>query len=265
MKLATLGEPIPGTANLYSWGDGQVLKLYAKDAPPDGVAHVGRVDRALYRAGLPVPAVGGLIEIEGRLGQVYERIEGRSIAEGLFGAAEGQPGILAELAQVFAEVHADIHACGSIDGLPSQQHLESVAIERVAALLADLKEAVLSAFAGMPAGDRLCHGDYHPFNVLLSPRGPVVIDWNNAHTGNPLEDVARSALILAGVAVSQPELGAAADQFRRAYLDHYFQIRPGDEQQLEAWKPIVAAVRLSDGIPELEQWLLEQIRTGLKD
>ena len=41
-----------------------------------------------------------------------------------------------------------------------------------------------------PERPALCHGDFHPFNVMLSPRGPIVIDWNNAHIGNPLEDVA---------------------------------------------------------------------------
>jgi aminoglycoside phosphotransferase (APT) family kinase protein len=262
-RLAALGEPIPGTANLYPWSDGQVLKLYSEDAPADWVAHVGRVDRALHEAGLPVPSVAELVEIEGRLGQVYERIEGDTIAGRLFAEGAARPERLGELARIFAEVHVDVHAHGPIAELPSQQHLLSGAIRRVAGLLGDVKAATLRALDCMPTGDRLCHGDYHPFNVLLSPQGPTAIDWNNAHFGNPLEDVARTALILAGVVVSQPELGAMADQFRRAYLDHYFQIRPGGREQLGAWMPIVAAVRLADDVPELNEWLLEHVRTGV--
>jgi hypothetical protein len=97
----------------------------------------------------------------------------------------------------------------------------------------------------------------------MSPRGPVVIDWNNAHIGNPLEDVARSALILSGVSMSEPSLRSSIERFTEAYLERYFQLRPDGRQHLAAWQPIVAAVRLSDGIPELQEWLLAQIRTGL--
>ena len=80
MKIASLGDLLPDTINLYAWGDGQVLKLYDPDAPPDGVTWIASVDRALFEAGLPVPAVGETLEIEGCLGQVYERIEGPTIA-----------------------------------------------------------------------------------------------------------------------------------------------------------------------------------------
>jgi aminoglycoside phosphotransferase (APT) family kinase protein len=50
--------------------------------------------------------------------------------------------------------------------------------------------------------------------VLMSSRGPIVIDWNNAHIGNPLEDVARSRLMLSGVAMTEPSLRPALDLFR---------------------------------------------------
>lgn len=45
-------------------------------------------------------------------------------------------------------------------------------------------------------GRRLVHFDLHPDNVLLGPRGPVLIDWTNAHAGRPQDDVALTWLIL---------------------------------------------------------------------
>ena len=184
------------------------------------------------------------------------------MADDLLGTLEANPNRAVQLARVFAEVHAEIHACSNIPELPSQRLLATV-IRRIAVLPPDLKEATLKALDEMPEGDRLCHGDFHPYNVLMSPRGPIVIDWNNAHIGNPLEDVARSTLMLSGVAVSKPSHRSSIDRFTKAYLERYFQLRPDDQQQLVAWQPIVAAVRLSDNIPELQEWLLEQIRTGL--
>lgn len=44
-------------------------------------------------------------------------------------------------------------------------------------------------------GARLVHLDLHPDNVLLSPRGPVLIDWTNARAGDPDADVALTWLI----------------------------------------------------------------------
>ena len=44
-------------------------------------------------------------------------------------------------------------------------------------------------------GARLVHFDLHPDNVLLGPDGPVLIDWTNAHAGDPDADVALTWLI----------------------------------------------------------------------
>jgi len=261
MSARPLGKPIAGTHNLYAWGEGQILKLYDSSAPAEWVESIGRIERALYEAGLPVPKVGELVEIDGGLGQVYERIEGGSMAEALLGIAGAEPGTIAELARTFAQVHASIHAHGRIPGLPSQQLLATV-IRRIDVLPPDLKETTLKAFGKLPEGNRLCHGDFHPFNVLLSSRGPVVIDWNNAHVGDPMEDVARSEVILSGLSVAQPLYRPIIDPFRQAYLEHYCQLASVDPEQLVPWQPIVAAVRLSDNVPE-QEWLLERIRTGL--
>ena len=46
-------------------------------------------------------------------------------------------------------------------------------------------------------GGVLVHYDLHPLNVLLSPVGPVVIDWTNARAGEADADVALTWLILA--------------------------------------------------------------------
>ena len=109
MSIQSLGEPINGTANLYAWGGNQILKLYGAGTPQEWVDHVARVDRALHQAGLPVPAVGETLEIEGQLGQVYERIEGETMVSELFGLSEADGERIVELAHVFAEVQARTH------------------------------------------------------------------------------------------------------------------------------------------------------------
>jgi aminoglycoside phosphotransferase (APT) family kinase protein len=74
-------------------------------------------------------------------------------------------------------------------------------------LLADLLRRLhaLPSLGASTPGDRVVHLDLHPFNVILGPDGPVLIDWCNARDGRPALDVALSALILAQVAVRPPD------------------------------------------------------------
>ncbi|WP_246486458.1 phosphotransferase [Kribbella qitaiheensis] len=51
------------------------------------------------------------------------------------------------------------------------------------------------------AGLVVMHGDLHPYNVIQTPDGPVVIDWRNAEEGTPEFDIAMTAIIFAQVAV----------------------------------------------------------------
>lgn len=90
-----------------------------------------------------------------------------------------------------------------------------VPVGSVARLLVDL-HARLHALPAPRSADpavRLLHLDLHPQNVLLTPAGPVVIDWTNATEGAPALDRAMTALILAEVAVdrSHPLRAVAGD------------------------------------------------------
>lgn len=68
----------------------------------------------------------------------------------------------------------------------------------------------MPARVGARPGDRVLHLDLHPDNVMLTPDGPVVIDWSNTEEGDPGLDLGMSALILAQVALSDAaEAGAA--------------------------------------------------------
>lgn len=265
MSTTSLGELMAqgSVADIHAWGETQILKLFYDWVPAYGVEHEARNARVVYAAGLPAPAVGEVIEVNGRFGLIYERVEGSSMAESFLEESDAKPETVLQLAHLFAELHAEIHIRTNVPELPFLRPLLERVIHEIDTLPLNLKEATLKALNQMPDGDRLCHGDFHPYNVLMSPQGPVIIDWNNAAVGDPLSDVARTTLMLSGVSVSEPLYRSRIDQFVEAYLERYFQLRVDDQEQLVAWQPIVAAARLSDNIPELQEWLLEQIRMGL--
>jgi Ser/Thr protein kinase RdoA (MazF antagonist) len=107
-----------------------------------------------------------------------------------------------------------------------------LALAEGAAMLADLLRRLheLPARDGDGTGETIIHLDLHPENVLLTDRGPVVIDWRNAGDGPGDLDTALTALILAQVAIGSIEhpLGGAVD----AMLDRFLELAPGDPVRL---------------------------------
>ncbi|MEU4541012.1 phosphotransferase [Streptosporangium sp. NPDC023825] len=78
-----------------------------------------------------------------------------------------------------------------------------ITLEEAGTVLAGLLRRLhaLPARVSADPADRVLHLDLHPENVMLTPGGPVVIDWANAEEGPPALDWGVSALILAEVAV----------------------------------------------------------------
>jgi Ser/Thr protein kinase RdoA (MazF antagonist) len=109
------------------------------------------------------------------------------------------------------------------------------------------KGALLTRLADMPEGDRLCHGDFHPINVLGEVSPLLVIDWPDACRGDPAADVCRSYLLLK----------LHAEGIADPYLDTYCRINNEAPQNFLDWLPYVAAARLAEDVPGERDRLLE--------
>lgn len=173
----------------------------------------------------------------GRASNVYELDEHRVLRLG------GDP-----------EREARIMAHARAAGYPVPEVLEvrpdGLVLERIqgATMLADLRRrpwrlrssALLLAslherLHAIPYEDgSLLHLDLHPDNVLLSPAGPVVIDWTNAGTGAPALDVALTWTILATSG------GLPGRAFARFFLAAF------DREELRQALPAAAAYRSAD-------------------
>jgi len=113
-----------------------------------------------------------------------------------------------------------------IDGptLGEQMLSGAIPLDEGAAVWASLQEELHRL--PWPGGEPLIHADFHPFNIILGAEGPVVIDWTNAGPGPGGLDVALSAVILAGVALTGelPQaaevLGAYAAAVTTPYVEH---------------------------------------------
>ncbi len=260
MNQISLDKPLARgrTADVYEWNDRHVLKLFQNWFELENIEYEQKIARAVHTSGVEAPVVGELIQVEGRHGLIYERVIGESM-EAMF---LRKPWRVFTYARILAQLHAQMHEKIFDTTIPSQKKRLQYKINQADALPEFLKIKLLNALESVSEGNRVCHGDFHPANLLLSGNGATIIDWIDATRGNPLADVARTSVIALGVAASiqirNRFLKALAKSFHSAYLKHYFALRPGGKDEYRRWLPIVAGARLSENIPELEKWLVDQ-------
>jgi aminoglycoside phosphotransferase (APT) family kinase protein len=104
------------------------------------------------------------------------------------------------------------------------------------------RRTLLAGLTAMPEGDRLCHGDFHPYNIMGPLGHEVLIDWPNASQGDPAADVCRTYVLLRSV----------SSELASAYVDAYSQVSGERRDAILNWLPFVAAARLSEGVPEVD-------------
>jgi uncharacterized protein (TIGR02172 family) len=275
-----LANPISSgrTAEIYNWDQEHVLKLFYGWVALESIENEARMARTIHKSGLPVPEAGEMVHVNNRTGLIYQRVYGDS----MYKAAQRKPWNVIRYLMRSAELHAEIHSHRISAGLPSQRQILERHIRQAVGLPRHLRAKALAALDAMPDGDQLCHGDFWPGNILMSPGGEVVIDWHRAAYGNPLADLActtnaamaflktnqirRTFLSYGKSRVSQARNSMLRIIVRityPVYLRRYFQLRPGSQEEYQRWLPIVAAARLVDEIPELDGMLIEQVEKYL--
>jgi len=251
------------TAEIYLWDDQHVLKLYREWCPPDWVEYEAQVAGAIYEAGVPSPAPGEIIEVNGRRGLLYVRIQGISMLQDM----NAHPWTIWKHARSLAELQVQINQ-KSINGLPSYKDRLSYDIRNTEHLSTDLRDKVLKRLEVLPDEKNVCHGDYHPGNVILTEKGSVAIDWMTASTGSPWTDVARTSLILnigakrAGRQVN-PIIRMVIRLYHRTYLNRYHTLRPDVKNEMNLWLPVIAAGRLNEDILPEREALINMVQEGL--
>ena len=264
MKALSLDKPIAHgrTADVYDWDDGHILKLFHTWFELPNIEYEFRIAQAVHSSGVRAPAAKELLQVQGRNGLIYERVAGESMLD----AFQRKPWRVSKYSRILARLHAQMHECVfEAREIPLQRKRLQNKINHADALSASLKASLLKSLQALPDGDRVCHGDFHPANVLILRDDARVIDWMDASRGNPLADVARTSIIFLGSAATKEVPNLLLKVFIKiahtAYLREYFRLRPDGADEYRHWLPIVAGARLSEGIPELERWLLKQAET----
>jgi hypothetical protein len=184
------------------------------------VEQEARISRQVAQTGLQVPAVGGVIEVHGRAGILFERVAGPTLVQRFM----TQPWTLPSALRAFTDLHLAMHA-QTLPDLPAQRDQLIRLIHQATAAPEAIRQAALQGLEHLPDGSSLCHGDFHPENVLMTR-------WL---------------------------IGSARLVVHTAYLRRYLRRRPALATDLAPWRLPIAVARLGEGIAEEREPLVHLI------
>ena len=245
------GAPIArgNTSDLWAWSDHAVVKVLRPEIPAHWASIEADIVARVHAAGLPVPETEGVIDFDGRPGIVLERIDGVAMWERMKSDPETVPGLVGQLLDLQTEVQRTV-----VSGLPSMPHRLRAKIEEVTQLPADERHEAQRLLTLLPAGDALCHGDFHPANVVMAERGMVILDWFDATIGDATADFVRSSLLIrppsdrsSWLAGATPEL---LDHIHSLYITELMRRGSLDARTFGPWEAVMAVARMSEPVPD---------------
>ncbi len=262
------------TAEIFEWEEGYVVKLFLKGFRRDSIEQEANIGRVISESGLPVPKVREFVEVDGRHGIVFERAgNGRTMLQEL----GSKPWRLSTLIREFTELHLEMHR----HSLPELPPLRERLAERICRITdSDLPSSLRKlveranavAFVSLeevPEDERLCHGDFHPDNIIMSPHGPIIIDWSDATKGNPAADVARTRLLISLGTPAEGRISGWLLKLMRnralsLYLKLYLKRSAILHESIDAWELPIALARITENIPGERDKLTTLIKNHLK-
>jgi hypothetical protein len=252
------------TARFVELDAARVAKLFNDGFPVDVVKREYENSRAIHIRFSRMPSALELTELEGKNAIVYQRIDGKLLARHL----GENPLRIAEILKNFTDLHESINGIRVPELARGSEFLEAGV--KGSSLLTREEKDLACSFIRATAADYVCHGDFHPENVMVDGEGNLwVIDWLTAFRGNPLFDIARTYYLLKyGVS---PQDKRAVDRcieglFRLLYPQRYVRRRlrrNGEKELFPAFFFIVLVLRLNDNIPE-ENAAVEKMIAKLK-
>jgi len=213
---------VPGTligsgrnADVYDLTDGRVLRRYRDGRDQERVGAEALIMTRARASGVPVPEV---FDVSGA-DIVMERAAGPTMLDVL----GSRPWTLRAQARELARLHGLVHAV-PLSGLPEL--------------------TALPGWTGPADGDVLLHRDLHPQNVILTGRGPMIIDWEGAARGPAIADVGLTWVIIGFSDIPWPRVKAAVMRTFQAAFTRAFLHAAGPLD--ETWRTTAVRMRLTD-------------------
>ena len=176
---------------------------------------------------------------------------------------------MAHYARLLADIQSRIHRQDG-SALPPLRNSLRKSIQEAESLDRNLRDFACKVLGDLPDGTALCHFDFHPDQIMMTTRGPVVLDWMTAFQGDPQADVARTLILLdmANIAhmgwITRGLVAVARRQIHKSYLKQYLVHNEATNlTTIKKWMIPVAAARLNEKIKKEEGTIVRFLRDAL--
>ena len=219
-----------------------VAKVFDESFPKSDVLNEALNQARVEETGLNIPKIEEVTKIDGKWAIISDYIEGKTLKE----LMDENPDKIDEYMNLFVDVQLKILS----KKCPLLKRIKDKMQDKIsqADLDATTRYELHTRLASMKKHSKVCHGDFNPSNVIITPEGvPYVLDWSHATQGNGAADAARTYLLF--MLNGQKDL---AEKYIKLYC---FKSDPA-RQYINNWMPIVAASQSVKGNPEERELLL---------
>lgn len=221
------------------------LKVFNDDYSKADIFNEALNQARIEETGLNVPKVIEVAKHDGKWTFVTDYISGTTISKMMQDHPENMDGYLEMFTSLQVEVHSK--TCPGLVMLKDKLKRYIRKSDLSATDRFDLYDRLMA----MPAHFKLCHGDFHPSNVVITEDGtPFIIDWSHAAQGNASADAVRTYLSL------RMNWGLAVGEM---YIKKYCEKSNTDIDYVQKWTPIIAAAETVRGNEEQREFLKQKI------
>jgi aminoglycoside phosphotransferase (APT) family kinase protein len=232
------------TAEIFAWGDKRVIKLTRAGFPNHLTEQEWKHAQFAWQSGARTPKPIEILDVGGRRGVVFERLEGPTMVQSL----KGHRHRLLTYARLLGRLHAELHDI-SAPTFPRQHERIEWNLDQSNNLPENLKADILRLLEKLPEGQIICHGDFHPENIILTQQGPMIIDWEGCMQGSPAADVAATILwirlaLTSGKGFRGWIMRQLGYLFERNYLVEYKRAAASQIEHLNEWITVLGACQI---------------------
>lgn len=240
-----LGSPIASgnSAQVYLC-EGKIVKVFRDHLANTEAEYEANKQKAAYSLGLPVPQILDVNHINDKQAIVMEYVNGTTLGDLIEQDASQTEFYMNLSVDIQIEMHSKQVTC-----LESMRDKLTRQLNNVKLLNEPCRAKLIKLLNSLPIGNKLCHGDYHVFNLIKTQNKLVIIDWVDATSGNPCADAYRSYLLYSQYST----------YFADRYLKLYCEKSSLSRDDIFAWAPIVAGARLCENVPAEHKDLLLNI------
>jgi len=234
MSGLNLSNVIAKRSNKTIYRDGdKCIKLFDKDFSKADVLNEALNLARVGETELNVPKILEVTMVDGSWVIVYEYIEGKTLTEII---AEDPDNI-----HKYMDLMIDLQITVNNQKCPLLAKLRDKMFRKISLTNFDesVKYELHTHLDGMPRHNKVCHGDFRPSNIIITPNNtPYIIDWSHATQGNASADIARTYLVY--LLNNQKENA-------EYYMNRYCEKTDTPRVYIERWVRIVAASQTVKG------------------